>query len=216
MFEFERYPLKSEKSKTSSRKTPQKGKHAKILRAAIKVFAKNGFHNSKISQIAKEAGVADGTIYLYFKNKDDILIRLFEEKLDDIIFELTKKLKDIDNPCDKFKFFIRNHLELVERNKSLSEVICVELRQSHKFMKEYHPVKFTEYLDILSSIIKEGMQIGLFRQDIMPGIIKRTIFGALDEMLIYWVLTPTPKYDLETGITQVTDFFLRGFEKKGD
>ncbi len=204
------------KSKSTSRKTPQKGKHGKILRAAIKVFAKNGFHNSKISQIAKEASVADGTIYLYFKNKDDILIRLFEEKLDEIIFDLKNKLKSIDDPCDKFKFFIRNHLAMVEKNRNLSEVICVELRQSHKFMKEYHPVKFSEYLNILSLIIREGKEVGIFRSDIMPGIIKRTIFGALDEMLIYWVLTPSPKYDLETGINQITNFFLRGLENKNE
>ena len=205
--------MKTNKNKNSNKKPPQKGKHEKILRAAIKVFAKNGFHNSKISQIAKEAGVADGTIYLYFKNKDDILIRLFEEKLDEIIDDLNAQIGQTDDPREKFKIFVRKHLTTVEKARNLSEVISVELRQSHKFMKEYHPQKFGEYLNILSRIIREGKEKGIFRSGLMPGIIKRSIFGALDEMVLYWVLTPNPKYDLETCVNQVTDFFLRGLEK---
>ena len=204
--------LKNNNNKNSSKAASQKGKHEKILRAAIKVFAKNGFHNSKISQIAKEAGVADGTIYLYFKNKDDILIRLFEEKLDEIIAELKKDLEKADDAKEKFVIFIRKHLSTIESNRNLAEVISVELRQSHKFMKEYHPEKFGEYLNILSQIIREGKEAGIFRSAIMPGIIKRSIFGALDEMLLYWVLTPNPKYELETCINQVTEFFLKGLE----
>lgn len=200
-------------NKNSSKVNSQKGKHEKILKAAIKVFAKNGFHNSKISQIAKEAGVADGTIYLYFKNKDDILIRLFEEKLDEIISELREDLEKVDDAREKFKIFVRKHLSTLESNRNLAEVISVELRQSHKFMKEYHPEKFGEYLNILSLIIREGKEEGLFRSDVMPGIVKRSIFGALDEMVLYWVLTPTPKYELETSIIQVTEFFLKGLEK---
>jgi len=202
--------LKADKTRNSSKKNSSKGKHDKILKAAIKVFAKNGFHNSKISQIAKEANVADGTIYLYFKNKDDILIRLFEEKLQEIIDDLHAELTQIDNARDKFKLFVRKHLSKVESNRNLAEVISVELHQSHKFMKEYHPTKFGEYLNILSMIIREGKEDGVFRSDIMPGIVKRSIFGALDEMVLYWVLTPDPKYDLEAGIEQVTAFFLDG------
>lgn len=202
--------MKNDKRKITSRKSPQKGKYIKILRASVKVFAKNGFHNSKISQIAKEAGVADGTIYLYFKNKDDILIRLFEEKLDEIISDLETELSKIEDPTEKFSTFVKKHLSMVEKNKNLAEVISVELRQSHKFMKEYHPEKFGEYLNILSRVIREGKEAGVFRSDVMPGVVKRSIFGALDEMVIYWVLTPNPKYDLETGIEQVTKFFLRG------
>ena len=204
--------MKTIKNKSSSPKRAPKGKYEKILKAAIKVFAKNGFHNSKISQIAKEAGVADGTIYLYFKNKDDILIRLFEEKLDEINNNLRAELEQAKDPKEKFKIFVRKHLTTVEKNRALAEVISVELHQSHKFMKEYHPEKFGEYLNILSGIIREGKEAGVFRSDLMPGVIKRAIFGALDELVLYWVLTPSPKYDLETAIDQATHFFLRGLE----
>jgi TetR/AcrR family transcriptional regulator, fatty acid metabolism regulator protein len=202
--------LKTTKSKSSGKRNHGRGKHEKILKAAIRVFAKNGFHNSKISQIAKEAGVADGTIYLYFKNKDDILIRLFEEKLDEINTELEQELATMTDPRDKFRHFVRKHLTLAEKTRPLAEVLSVELRQSNKFMKEYHPQKFGEYLNVLSRIIREGKEVGIFRSSVMPGIVKRSIFGALDEMVLFWVLTTSPKYDLDTVIDQVSDFFLDG------
>ena len=125
----------------------QENKRIRILEAAVKVFAKNGFHNSKVSVIAKEAGVADGTIYLYFKNKDDILISLFEESLNRLIDNMEEAVKDVNDPLEKLKMFIHMHLKLVEENQGVAEVMQVELRQSHKFMKEYVPQRLADYLD---------------------------------------------------------------------
>lgn len=189
-----------------------KDKHERILRAAIKVFAKNGFHNSKISQIAKEAGVADGTIYLYFKNKDDILIKLFEERLDDVNNRFQEVLDGISGPEEKLRTFIAMHIELMDQNRHLAEVISVELRQSHKFMKEYVPRKFAEYLNIISRIIREGKDQGVFRADAHPGVVKRMLFGALDELVLYSVLSPSPKYEFKTLAQQATDLFIRGLK----
>ncbi|NLH50856.1 MAG: TetR/AcrR family transcriptional regulator [Myxococcales bacterium] len=189
-----------------------KDKHERILRAAIKVFAKNGFHNSKISQIAKEAGVADGTIYLYFKNKDDILIKLFEERLDDVNNRFQEVLDGIADPEEKLRTFIAMHIELMDQNRHLAEVISVELRQSHKFMKEYVPRKFAEYLNVISRIIREGKDRGVFRADAHPGVVKRMLFGALDELVLYSVLSPSPKYEFKTLAQQATDLFIRGLK----
>jgi len=185
-------------------------KHEKIMRAAIKVFAKNGFHNSKISQIAKEAGVADGTIYLYFKNKDDILIKVFEERLGEINAMLNDQLNRLDNPVDELRFCIRGYLELFANNRALAEVIAVELRQSHKFMREYVPAKFAEYLNIISRVIREGKDKGVFRDNLLPGVIKRALFGALDELMVYLVMTTAPKYAIDTLVDQCSELFLRG------
>ncbi len=185
-------------------------KHDKILRAAIKVFAKNGFHNSKISQIAKEAGVADGTIYLYFKNKDDILIKVFEERLGEINQYLVEQLSRVDDPPDKLRLCIRTYFQLFAQNRALAEVVSVELRQSHKFMREYVPVKFAEYLNIISRVVRDGKDRGVFRADILPGVIKRALFGALDELMVYLVMTPVPKYEIETLVEQCSALFLRG------
>ncbi|MDP8257097.1 MAG: TetR/AcrR family transcriptional regulator [Candidatus Alcyoniella australis] len=185
-------------------------KHEKILQAAIKVFAKNGFHKSKISQIANEAGVADGTIYLYFKNKDDILIKLFEENLETLISQFKSRLEQVHDPVEKLKTFIHLHLTTMEANQALAEVLTVELRQSHKFMKEYVPRKFADYMQIVSYIVREGKDQGVFDAEVKPGVFKRALFGALDEMVLYWVLTPKRKYSLKTAEEQIYRIFVKG------
>ena len=148
-------------------------KHHRIIEAATKIFAKNGFYQSKIAQIAKEAGVADGTIYIYFENKDDILISLFEEQMKVVLDNMTLQLTKIDDPAEKLEIFASTHLDLIEKNKDMAEIIQVELRQSGKFMKEYKNERFLEYLDIIGDIISDGQKRGLFREDVIPGVAKR-------------------------------------------
>jgi TetR/AcrR family fatty acid metabolism transcriptional regulator len=185
-------------------------KHERIIDAAIKVFAKKGFFNAKISEIAKEANVADGTIYLYFKSKDDILIHLFEESMDRLIKLIQTELAKEDNPISKLKRFIQLHFTLVEGNPNLAEVITVELRQSNKFMKEYDNVKFRDYLNLISSVIREGQAQGMIRREVKPAIIKRALFGALDEVTLPWALSEKKKYSLNELADQVTNLFING------
>ena len=189
-------------------------KHTKIINAAIKVFAEHGFHNSKISQIAKEAGVADGTIYLYFKNKDDILISLFEEKMGEIVERLEAQIAQETDPVAKLQRFVASHIEMMNEHQNLGEVLTVELRQSHKFMKEYTPARFRDYLNILSRIIREGKDKGVFSPDLQPGIVKRAIYGAIDELAVNWMLTPKRKYDLKTVAQQISGMFLDGMRRR--
>jgi TetR/AcrR family fatty acid metabolism transcriptional regulator len=174
-------------------------KHEKIIRAAVKVFAKKGFFSARISDIAKAAKVADGTIYLYFNNKFDILISVFDEEIGKFIAQ-TKKLVDQEE----------NHLSMAKENKSLAEIIQMELRQSHKLIKEYRKTIFSEYVDIISAIIRQGQTTGIFRKDVKPGIAKRAFFGALDEMTRLWVLSPKPPYDIEDTAKQISNMFLQG------
>jgi TetR/AcrR family fatty acid metabolism transcriptional regulator len=188
-------------------------KHHRIIEAATKVFAKNGFYQSKIAQIAKEAGVADGTIYIYFENKDDILISLFEEQMKAVLDNMTLQLTKIDDPAEKLEIFASTHLDLIEKNKDMAEIIQVELRQSGKFMKEYKNERFLEYLDIIGDIISEGQKRGLFRKDVIPGVAKRAFFGALDEVSRFWVLSSRKQYDIRTVAKQISGFFLNGIKK---
>src|SRR5438105_8505067 len=120
------------------------GKRERILDAAVRVFAEKGFYGAKVSEIAREAGVADGTIYLYFKSKDDLLISLFEDRMAQINSALREKLATEPNALGKLRRFIEMHLELVETRRELVEVLTVELRQSSKFMREYKNPKFGE------------------------------------------------------------------------
>jgi TetR/AcrR family fatty acid metabolism transcriptional regulator len=189
-------------------------KHEQILRAAIKTFARKGFYNTRISDIAKEANVADGTIYLYFKNKDNLLVSLFEESMNQIIQMVEEKLANVDDPIEKLRTFIRFHFELIQKDKFLSEVISVELRQSNKFIKEYKNIKFKEYLNIISAIIREGQSRGLIAKHLVPGILKRIIFGALDELTLLWVLSGDSKYPLDKLSSDATEVLINGIAIK--
>ncbi|MBW2341694.1 MAG: TetR/AcrR family transcriptional regulator [Deltaproteobacteria bacterium] len=188
-------------------------KYRKIIDAATKVFAKKGFYNAKVSEIAQEAGIADGTIYIYFKHKDDILISLFEEKMQEVLDNMKQQISLESDPLKKIEKFALVHLKLIQDNKDIAEIIQVELRQSSKFMKNYHNVKFFEYLDLIGHIIQEGKEKGLIREDILPGIAKRAFFGALDEMSRFWVLSKKPKYDTETASRQISSFFINGIKR---
>lgn len=191
-------------------KRKDNGKYYRIIEAATRVFAKNGFYHSKISEIAKEARVADGTIYIYFDNKDDILICLFEEQMKAVLDNMTRQLNGEDDPSQKLKIFAFTHLELIENNKDMAEIIQVELRQSGKFMKEYKNEGFIRYLDIIGNIIMEGQRKGLFNPQVIPGVAKRAFFGALDEVSRFWVLSSRKEYDIKTVAEQISDYFLAG------
>jgi TetR/AcrR family transcriptional regulator, fatty acid metabolism regulator protein len=185
-------------------------KHQKILHAAIKVFSDKGFYNSRVSEIAKEADVADGTIYLYFKNKDDILISLFEEEFGKFVQNMQVELGKEKDPLQKIKRFAITHLSLVTKHPHLGEVMGVEVRQSTKFMKEYVNKPFIEYLNIIRSVVLEGQEKGLLRKDLTPGVMKRAFFGALDEMARYWVLSTKKKHSIDQAAIQISDVFIRG------
>ena len=185
-------------------------KYYRIISAATKVFAAKGFYQAKISEIAKEARVADGTIYLYFENKDDILISLFEEQMQSVLDNMMAQIQKEVDPVRKLEKFALTHLQLIEQKKDVAEIIQVELRQSSKFMKEYKNEKFAQYLDIIGDVIREGQEKGIFKKEILPGVAKRALFGALDEMSRFWVLSSRKQYDIETASKQISGYFLDG------
>ncbi|MDZ7696838.1 MAG: TetR/AcrR family transcriptional regulator [Deltaproteobacteria bacterium] len=191
-------------------KRKDKDKYYRIIEAATRVFARKGFYHSKISEIAKEARVADGTIYIYFDNKDDILICLFEEQMKTVLLNMNAQLDGIEDPSQKLITFALTHLELIESNPDMAEIIQVELRQSGKFMKEYKNEGFLQYLDIIGTIIEDGQKKRLFKANVIPGVAKRAFFGALDEVSRYWVLSSRKEYDIRTVAGQISDYFLAG------
>ena len=187
-----------------------KEKYFRIIQSATRVFARRGFYQAKVSEIAREAGVADGTIYLYFENKDDILISLFEEQMRVVLENMKAQVASRDSAVHRLEQFALGHLKLIEQNKDMAEIIQVELRQSSKFMKSYKNEHFAQYLDLIADIIREGQEEGIFKEDIVPDVAKRAIFGALDELSRYWVLSSRRKYDIETAAKQISGYFLYG------
>ena len=190
----------------------QSDKYQKIIQAATRVFASKGFYNAKVSDVAKEAEVADGTIYLYFKNKDDILISIFEESMDRFIQSAYARLEGVQDPIVRLQYFIELHLTLVEENQDVAQVLQIELRQSTKFMKEYAAQKFMDYLAIISDVIEEGQKQGLFKKEIQASIVKRAIFGAVDEMALEWVLMKKKKYSLKQVAQQISMMLVEGLK----
>lgn len=188
----------------------ENSKSVRILEAATKVFAKKGFYNSTIADIAKVAEVAEGTIYLYFKNKDDLLISIFENSMELFLQEARKEIEGISDPKEKLKRFIALHLRLVQENPELAQVLQIELRQSSKFMQEYEGGKFSDYLNVVRGILEEGQAKGIFRKGIDPRILRRAIFGSVDELSLEWLLMKKKKYTLESCAEQVSEMFIRG------
>lgn len=186
-------------------------KRNRILQAAIEVFSRKGFFNSKVSEIARASGVADGTIYLYFKNKDDLLISLFEEKMVEIVVDVRKRIQTGETALDKMRIFIENHMGLLECEAGLIEVLQVELRQSSKFLKDYTPVKFFEYLDVLSEVLEAGKQEGVFRQDMNVGVARRVVFGAMDELSRTYILSKRQKFHPSVTSAEVFQLLSEGF-----
>jgi len=185
-------------------------KRRQILEAAVQVFAEKGFHKSRVSDVARAADVADGTIYLYFKGKDDILISIFEETMQEMTDGVTAALSGIADPLDRLRAFAEFHMSNVESHKNVAKVLQVELRLSNTFMKEYKPTRLQSYMDIIGGLIEEGKAAGVVRSDANPIILRRAFFGALDEIAMQWILTPNARYGLVESATQIADLFVRG------
>ncbi len=187
-------------------------KHSKIISAATKVFAKKGFFTARISDIAKEAKVADGTIYLYFNNKYDILLSVFEEEVGKIIENTEQLLSTECDPRKHLEIFVSQHLMAMKKNRYLAEVIQIELRQTHKVIKEYRDNKFSRYTTIIAEIIKDGQKMGIYRQDIKPDLAKRAFFGALDEISRVWNTSLETNYSVEEIADQMLLILLAGIQ----
>lgn len=190
---------------------PTPDKYESILLAAIRVFARNGFFNSKVADVAKDAGVADGTVYLYFKNKEDLLISIFNYTIDEAIETARKELTILDNPGEKILKLARLHLSLMGRDENLAKVFQVELRQL-KFMEQFSTSKLSVYFEFIRTAIEEGQQTGFFRTAINPQIAAKVLYGALDEMVTNWILS-RKEYNLSDMADPVVDIFLNGVKK---
>ena len=185
------------------------GKYHRILEAAVKVFAEQGFHQSTISQIAREAGVADGTIYLYFKNKDDILVQFFNYKTKLVFDRFREEVDKADNCFDKLRNLIRRHLEEFQNDRNMAVLYQAETHQNSRLVEEQIKDMSKLYLDIVSEIVEQGQEEGGIRKDIYVGLVKRFILGGVDEVINTW-LHSGGKYDLVSMADPLVDLFVRG------
>ena len=157
-------------------------KPQQIIDAAVRVFARNGFYNSRVSDIAREAGIASGTIYLYFKTKDEILVTLFREKMAAFVKALRTEIAREHDPEAKIRRLVRLHFEVLEASPDMAEVVQVELRQGQKFFRGASAHEISAYFELIGSILHEGVAGGVFRRDLPVKVATKMLFGAMDKV----------------------------------
>ena len=180
-----------------------------ILRAATQVFAQRGFFNAQVADVARAAGVAAGTVYLYFRSKDDLLVSIFERAMREGLLEGRAAVADVRDPCERLHRFARMHLARLGRDRNLAIVFQVELRQSTKFMERFSVTLLRDYLGLIRAAFADGQRDGLFRADIKATAAAKMFFGALDEMATNWILSAR-RYSLEADAEAVVDLFVNG------
>ena len=185
-----------------------------ILRAAIDVFADRGFFSAQVADIARAAGVAAGTVYLYFKSKDDLLVSIFDRSMREGLTLGRAAVADLDDPRERLRRLARAHLARLGGDRNLAIVFQVELRQSTKFMERFSSTLLRDYLGLIRDAIADGQRAGIFRTDIKATVAAKIFFGALDEMATNWILSRR-RYALEDDAEQVAELFLTGVQRSG-
>jgi len=184
-----------------------------LLRAAIDTFAARGFFNAQVADVARAAGVAAGTVYLYFRSKDDLLISIFERTMKEAIADGRQSVGALTDPVQRLQEIARLHLGRLGRDRALAVVFQVELRQSTKFMERFSSTQLREYLGIIRSVIADGQEQGVFRAAISPTLAAKLFFGALDEMATNWILSRR-KYSLVAEADAIVDLFVGGLGRE--
>jgi TetR/AcrR family fatty acid metabolism transcriptional regulator len=202
----------NERSFSKARRRADRGgdKRERILKAAIRVFARKGFYATRVSEIAKAAGVADGTIYLYFKNKDAVLVSIFEDRIGRLVEVLREEVQKAETVEAKIRRVIELQLGLLEGQRDLAEVITVNLRQSSRLLKQYAAPMFREYLDVIATVFRDGQRTGEVRRELSPRVMARALWGALDGIALTWALADGDPANLRKAAHQYADIFLHG------
>ena len=189
-------------------------KRQRILQAAVKVFARKGYHGARVSEIARKADVADGTIYLYFQNKEDILVSLFDEIMSEHLQDKRQQLASLRDAPSRLLAIAETHLRLLGGNRDLAVVFQVELRQSIQFLERFTASWLHDYFALLTEVIEQGQRQGSLRADLPVKVVTKAFFGALDEMVTSWIVG-RKDYDVAQLAGPVVDLFLRGAAVSG-
>ena len=204
---------KDRKVRANTNRAEKNNKYHQILEAAVRVFARQGFYQSTIAQIAKEAGVADGTIYLYFKNKDDILVQFFSYRTKQVFESFREEVDRAQTSADKLRNLVRRHLAEFQRDRDGAVVYQVETHQSSRLAEDQIREMSQMYRDLISEIVEQGQQEGNIRKDLYVGLVKRFIIGAVDEVINTW-LHSNGEYDLVSMADPLVELFMTGIGQR--
>jgi TetR/AcrR family transcriptional regulator, fatty acid metabolism regulator protein len=173
--------------RTLSGADPEKRK--RILKAAIRVFGRRGFHEARIAEIAATAKVAEGMVYLYFRNKEDLLGVIFDETMDEVLL-VGRKIRFSEAPAsERLVHMLELHISFLTSDRDLASVFQIELRRSARLVERFSRSKLVEYFRLLEATLKDGVDRGELRPDLDPRLAVRILFGAADEIMSEWLLS---------------------------
>jgi TetR/AcrR family fatty acid metabolism transcriptional regulator len=202
-------PAPAARRAAPARPGPAADRRDAILAAAIRVFARRGFFGAQVADVARAAGVAAGTVYLYFRSKDDLLVSIFGRTMAEAIAAGRAALAGETDPVENLRHLARLHLGRLGRNRDLAVVFQVELRQSTKFMERFSSTQLRDYLGLIRDVVAAGQQAGRFSRAVSPTLAAKVFFGALDEMATNWILSRR-RYALVSQADDVVDLFVNG------
>lgn len=187
-------------------------KYQRILDAAVEVIAERGYFKSPVSEIAKRAGVADGTVYLYFKSKDDVLRTAIDRRFETFYQQIADAFLTIPGPREQLEYIAQVHLESYQVNRSMAVLLQTEMRQSAKFIAEFSHRHLARYIQTVREVVRRGQEEGIFRRDVSDGVVAHCMFGTIDELVSSAVFTGRA-YDAKATAAQVMDVLLNGITR---
>ena len=188
-------------------------KRKKILDAATKVFARVGFSNTRIQDVAQEAGIAHGTVYLYFKSKDDLFISIFQESLGELIDYISSEVQKKDSAEDKLRWMISLQLDVIEENPDLTKLILIEFPGTGNFLNDRNIDVLSNYIDMIGDVLKNGIEEGIFSTNVKPDIIATMIYAAMQGIATRWILDGM-SYSIKTMDVEISEIFLKGLKSQ--
>jgi AcrR family transcriptional regulator len=195
---------------------PAVDKRRQILDAAIRVFARQGFHSTRVADIADEAGVAYGLVYHYFKSKDEVLNELFSERWSLLLAAIEEADRSEASPRAKLETVAGFIVESYRHDPELMKVIIVEVTRAANSFGRTHLPEIRRAYDSIAKIVADGQKAGAFRSDIDPAFASMSFYGAIEQQLSGWIfeLTPATGTDLEQAKTLVTATICDGLEPR--
>lgn len=206
-------PKRNSTARSAAAPAKNGGKYQRILDAAIEVIAQHGYASSRVTDIASRARVADGTIYLYFQSKEELLMEAINSAFAGFLTRARAELQQLHDPRERLRRLAFLHLSMLGGDRDLAVVFQTELRHSAKFLAQFSTQHLVDYFQLIRHEVREGQRLGLFRPQLSDKIAANCFFGALDEMVTSWILSEHD-YLLGGAADAVVDVILQGLENR--
>jgi AcrR family transcriptional regulator len=188
---------------------PRAEREAEILGAARSVFSEHGYGAAAVAEIAKRAGVVEGTVYSYFESKRALLIAVMKSFFDELIAETESGLRAIRGTENKLRFVIRRQFDTFAEDLGLCRVIISEARPDIALYDEAILDLNRRYTGLALGVLEEGVRAGDLRSDIVPSVIRDLIYGGIEHAVWRFVFSDG-NLDLGALSDQLADAVLGG------